>query len=147
MKATILLKCLLILITTQTSTAEARQYSVHVNHVVNIQPEHMILNNLLQKEITIDTSTKTIKFKLSPKCQSGVCPDMERFYLLTISKIGEFIQAKGTLPLQSGPLNASGKVTLTLEKNVNNATEVKIMDQSGTSTLIASPMEETTLSN
>ena len=145
MKATILLTSLLVLITTQTSIAEARQYVVHVNQALNIQPEHTTLNNLLQKDITIDTSAKTIKLRLSPECQSGVCPEMLRFYFLTISKMGEVIQAKGTLPLQSGPLSAPGQVILTIEKNADNATVVKIMDQSGTSTLIASPMEETTL--
>jgi len=147
MKATILLTSLLFFISTQASIsiAQARQYVVHVNQVVNIQPEHATLNNLLQKDITIDTSSKTIKLRLSPECLSGVCPEMLKFYFLTIFKIGDVIQAKGTLPLQSGPLHAPGEVTLTIEKSPDNATIVKFMDQSGTSTLIASPMEETTL--
>ena len=71
---------------------------------------------------------------------------MLKFYELGIDKMGvTTIEAKGTLPIKVGPLNAAGKVIMTMEGTADNATVVKITNQNGTSTLIASPLEETTL--
>lgn len=125
-------------------SAEAKQYVVHVNHVASLQPEHTVLNTLLQKDITIDTDRKTLKVRMSPACtQSNLCPEMVKYYQLNIKKLGSVIQAEGSLPLQSSP--SLGKTMITMEKTADNSTLVKIHDASGTSTLVAGPMEETVI--
>ena len=127
--------------------AQATQYVVHVNHTATIQPNHSILNSLLQKEITIDTTAKTVKVRLSQECTlSNICPEMLRVYTLKLKKMNSsIIQAEGMLPLPVGPLQTPGVTLITMEKNLDHATAITIHDQNGTSTLIASPLEVSNL--
>lgn len=140
------MKTILILTSLFALNAQAKQFVVHVNHTANLQPEHGALNNLLQKDITIDTSAKTVKIRLSQECTlSNVCPEKLNFFTLQLKRMGTVIQAEGLLPLQTKPLQAPGKAVMTMEKNLDNATVITIRDQNGTSTLIASPIAESNL--
>ena len=127
------------------ATALARLYVVHVNHVETIQPEHKSLLSLLQKDITIDTATKSLRISLSPTCSpTHFCAEMLKFYTLKIKKMGPTIIAEGLLPIGNDLSNSKEDVIITLEKNTNNATTISFHDNQGTSVLIASPLEAST---
>jgi len=123
------------------SNAQAAQYVVHVNHLAAIQPTHQALSTLLQSDITIDTTTKTVKVKLAASCSLGVCTDMLRIYPLQLTTMGNLIQAEGALPLMTKPLQNPGKAMISMSKNADNSTVITIRDQNGTSTFIGSPIQ------
>ena len=138
------MKTLLIItgLLSQLSNAQATQYVVHVNHMAGIQPTHQALSSLLQSDITIDTSSNTVKVRLGQSCSLGICTEMLRIYPLQLTAMGNVIQAEGSLPLAIMALQNPGKVVLSMTKTADNSTIITIRDQNGTSTFVGSPIQE-----
>ena len=113
------------------STAQAAQYEILVTHSVSVSPSQANLQTLVQKQILIDTGTRTLELPVSPVCSSSTsCSEM----LHTVSfKITQASEKNGivTSVTAHGTLITNGHTVPTviqINSNPDNAMNISIIN-------------------
>jgi hypothetical protein len=121
-----------VLISSQ--AAMAAQYTIYVTGSTHVSQTQTELNSLVQKQILVDTSAKTVRLQLAPVCNSGErCPEYIRSVTLAltqfdISHSGQVnsVRAEGNLDLNGKPTAAIIQISL----NADNAMDIAITNSS-----------------
>jgi hypothetical protein len=115
------------------SQAMAAQYEVYVTGSSHVSPAQIELTSIIQKQILIDSSTKSVRIQLSPVCNTGsLCPEYIRSVTLKLTNLkvshGQVmsVRAEGNLDLNGKPTAA----ILQIDLNADNAMDIVITNSS-----------------
>jgi len=106
--------------------AHAAQYEIYVTGATHISPSQNEFSTLVQKEILVDTTRKTVELQLAPVCPSGhLCSEMIRSLTLTLTQFELHHNEVTWVKAQASTM------TIEMKLNSDHAMDITIFDNSG----------------